>query len=168
TWPPLNPPAERWFSRGRGSTGVAGPVTRSGAPPARTESDRRAPMSHFITKCDPVENCGAHRTLAPVDPPAVKTGRATHGSTRSTATQRARTRPCRRQCPWGSDPQMKSPPPPPVDRIERTVNPVALTILLVCLAGALLAVRLAPNAIGATLMTWMIVILAVCGAFGLL
>jgi two-component system cell cycle sensor histidine kinase/response regulator CckA len=63
---------------------------------------------------------------------------------------------------------MKSPPPAPVDRIERTVNPVALTILLVCLAGALLAVWLAPNAIGATLMTWMIVILAVCGAFGLM
>src|SRR3984957_4331219 len=125
-------------------------------------------MSHFITKCDPVENCGAHRTLAQVAPPAVKTGRATHGSTRSTATQRARTRPCRRQCPWGSDPQMKSPPPPPVDRIERTVNPVALTILLVCLAGALLALWLAPNALGATLMTWMIVLLAACGAFGLL
>ena len=63
---------------------------------------------------------------------------------------------------------MKSPPPPPVDRIERTVNPVALAILLVCLAGALLAVWLAPSAVGATLMTWMIVILAVCGAFGLL
>jgi two-component system, cell cycle sensor histidine kinase and response regulator CckA len=63
---------------------------------------------------------------------------------------------------------MKSPPPPPVDRIERTVNPVALAILLVCLAGALLALWLAPSAIGATLMTWMIVILAVCGAFGLL
>src|SRR6202051_4772478 len=63
---------------------------------------------------------------------------------------------------------MKSPPPPPVDRIERTVNPVALAILLVCLAGALLAVWLAPNAVGVTLMTWMIVILAVCGAFGLL
>src|ERR1700761_4861615 len=63
---------------------------------------------------------------------------------------------------------MKSPPPAPVDRIERTVNPVALAILLVCLAGALLAVWLAPSAIGVTLMTWMIVILAVCGAFGLL
>ena len=63
---------------------------------------------------------------------------------------------------------MKSPPPPPVDRIERTVNPVALAILLVCLAGALLALWLAPSAIGAMLMTWMIVILAVCGAFGLL
>ena len=68
----------------------------------------------------------------------------------------------------GNDPQMKSPPPAPVDRIERTVNPVALAILLVCLAGALLALWLAPSAIGATLMTWMIVILAVCGAFGLL
>ena len=63
---------------------------------------------------------------------------------------------------------MKSPPPPPVDRVERTVNPVALAILLVCLAGALIALWLAPSATGATLMTWMIVILAVCGAFGLL
>jgi two-component system, cell cycle sensor histidine kinase and response regulator CckA len=63
---------------------------------------------------------------------------------------------------------MKSPPPPPVDRIERTVNPAALAILLVCLAGAILAVWIAPNAIGARLMTWMIVILAICGSFGLL
>ena len=63
---------------------------------------------------------------------------------------------------------MKSAPPPPVDRIERTVNPIALAILVVCLAGALLALWLAPSAIGASLLTWMIVILAVCGAFGLL
>jgi two-component system, cell cycle sensor histidine kinase and response regulator CckA len=63
---------------------------------------------------------------------------------------------------------MKSAPPPPVDRIERTVNPLALAILIVCLAGALLALWLAPSAVGATLLTWMIVILAVCGAFGLL
>ena len=63
---------------------------------------------------------------------------------------------------------MKSPPPAPVDRIERTVNPVALAVLLACLAGALLALWLAPNVMGATLMTWMIVFLAVCGAFGLL
>src|SRR5271163_2216373 len=63
---------------------------------------------------------------------------------------------------------MKSAPPPPVDRIERTVNPLALTILVVCLAGALLALWLAPSAIGVSLMTWMIVILAICGAFGLL
>src|ERR1700722_18930832 len=122
-------------------------------------------MSHFITKCDPVENCGARQGSRP----AAKTWRAAHGSTPSTVIDSARSpSPGRRQCPWGSDPQMKSPPPPPVDRIERTVNPVALTILLVCLAGALLALWLAPNAIGATPMTWMIVILAVCGAFGLL
>jgi two-component system, cell cycle sensor histidine kinase and response regulator CckA len=63
---------------------------------------------------------------------------------------------------------MKSSPPPPVDRIERTVNPLALTILVVCLAGALLAFWLAPSAVGVSLMTWMIVILAICGAFGLL
>src|SRR5271163_3597014 len=63
---------------------------------------------------------------------------------------------------------MKSAPPPPVDRIERTVNPLALAILIVCLAGALLALWLAPSAIGATLLTWMIVILAICGGFGLL
>ncbi|HEX9170248.1 MAG TPA: ATP-binding protein [Roseiarcus sp.] len=63
---------------------------------------------------------------------------------------------------------MKSAPPPPVDRIERTVNLLALAILIACLAGALLALWLAPSAIGATLLTWMIVFLAVCGAFGLL
>ena len=63
---------------------------------------------------------------------------------------------------------MKTAPPPPVDRIERAVNPLALAILIVCLAGALLALWLAPSAIGATLLTWMIVILAVCGAFGLI
>ena len=62
---------------------------------------------------------------------------------------------------------MKSAPPPPVDRIERTVNPLALAILIVCLAGALLALWLAPSAIGASLMTWMIVILAICGGFRL-
>ena len=55
-----------------------------------------------------------------------------------------------------------------MDRIERTVNPLALTILVVCLAGALVARWLAPNAAGAPIMTWMIVVLAICGAFGLL
>ena len=63
---------------------------------------------------------------------------------------------------------MKSTPPPPVDRIERTVNPLALSILVACLAGAVLALWLAPNAAGAAIMTWMVVILAICGAFGLL
>ena len=63
---------------------------------------------------------------------------------------------------------MKSTPPPPVDRIERTVNPLALSILVVCLAGAVLTLWLAPSAAGPAIMTWMIVILAVCGAFGLL
>src|SRR6185437_14108178 len=84
------------------------------------------------------------------------------------SSRRVRVRPHRSPCRRGSDPEMKFPPPPPVDRIERTVNPVALAILLACLAGALLAVWLAPKAIGAVLMTWMIVILAICGAFGLL
>ena len=63
---------------------------------------------------------------------------------------------------------MKLAPPPPVDRIERTVNPLALTILALCLAGALLARWLAPNAAGVSIMTWMIVVLAICGAFALL
>jgi two-component system cell cycle sensor histidine kinase/response regulator CckA len=63
---------------------------------------------------------------------------------------------------------MKSAPHPPVDRIERTVNPLALAALIVCLAGALLALYLAPSASGATVLTWMIVILAICGGFGLL
>ena len=61
----------------------------------------------------------------------------------------------------GFDPQMKSPPPAPVDRIERTVNPVALIgPRSPAWPARILALWLAPNAIGATLMTWMIVILA--------
>ena len=62
----------------------------------------------------------------------------------------------------GFDPLMNfTPPPPPVDRIERTMNPLALSILVVCLAGAILAVWLSPNAVGAMIITWMIVIGAV-------
>jgi hypothetical protein len=38
-------------------------------------------MSHFITKCDPVENYGVHRTFAQVERRAVKTWRIAHGST---------------------------------------------------------------------------------------
>ena len=63
---------------------------------------------------------------------------------------------------------MKSTTPPAVDRIERTVNPLALTILIVCLGGALVARWFAPDAAGAPIMTGMIVVLAICGAFGLL
>jgi hypothetical protein len=91
-------PAERWSAWrprskiGRGS--VTDPARRRGY----AESDRRAPhvtfhnKSHFITKCDPVENCGARRTFAQVEPPAVKTGFTAHGSTRSTASESAYSR----------------------------------------------------------------------------
>src|SRR5579871_1018955 len=68
----------------------------------------------------------------------------------------------------GFDRQMKSTPPAPVDRIERTTNPLMLSILVACLAGAIAALWLAPNTVGATMMTWMIVVLAFFGAFGLL
>ena len=120
----------------------------------------------FITKCDPVENWGIHPTFAQVRRFAVKTSDAAHGSTRATAIELGAF--AFGNVLSGFEPQMKTAPPPPVDRIERTVNPLALAILIVCLAGALLALWLAPSAIGATLLTWMIVILAVCGAFGLL
>jgi two-component system cell cycle sensor histidine kinase/response regulator CckA len=64
---------------------------------------------------------------------------------------------------------MKSTPPaPPVDRIERTMNPVALAVLGLALAGAIAAVWLAPPAAGATVVSSIIVALAFCGAFGLL
>jgi hypothetical protein len=87
-----NSPAKRWCRLRPRSKIRRGPVTRSGAPAARAESDRRAPMSHFITKCDPVENCGPHRTFDRVERPAVETGLAAHGSTRSSAIESARSR----------------------------------------------------------------------------
>ena len=64
---------------------------------------------------------------------------------------------------------MKStPPPPPVDRIERTANPIVLTLLAICLAGAILTLWLAPKPISSLIISWMLVILAFFGAFGLL
>jgi hypothetical protein len=39
-------------------------------------------MSHFLTKCEPFENCGARRSFAQLERPAVKTGPTAHGSTR--------------------------------------------------------------------------------------
>jgi two-component system cell cycle sensor histidine kinase/response regulator CckA len=61
-----------------------------------------------------------------------------------------------------------TPPPPPVDRIERTVNPIVLTLLVLCLVGAILVLWLAPKAASAVIVSWMIVVLAFFGAFGLL
>jgi hypothetical protein len=96
-----NSPAERCFSlRPRSKTGRGPVIPAWRAACARRISSTRA-MSHFITKCDPVENCGVHRTFAQIERPAVKTWRTAHGSTGSTATRRARVRPCRRPCPWG-------------------------------------------------------------------
>ena len=61
-----------------------------------------------------------------------------------------------------------TPPLPPVDLVERTMNPLALSLIVLCLAGAILAVWLAPNAVGPTIIIWMIVILAFFGALALL
>jgi two-component system, cell cycle sensor histidine kinase and response regulator CckA len=64
---------------------------------------------------------------------------------------------------------MKStPPPPPVDRIERTANPVVLTFLALCLVGAILTLWLAPKPVSSMIISWMLVVLAFFGAFGLL
>jgi hypothetical protein len=85
----FNSPGERWFSlRPRSKT--RRPSDLGLAPPeARRISSTRA-MSHFITKCDPVENCGLHRIFAWIEQPAVETRRAAHGSKRSTASESAR------------------------------------------------------------------------------
>ena len=61
-----------------------------------------------------------------------------------------------------------TPPPPVVDRIERTANPLVLAALALGLAGAVFALWLAPNAAGMTIVTWMVVALAFCGACALL
>jgi len=63
---------------------------------------------------------------------------------------------------------MKSTPAPPVDRIERTVNPFVLAFLVLCLAGAIAALWLAPHPMGAMILSWLMVALAAFGALGLL
>ncbi len=69
----------------------------------------------------------------------------------------------------GFDLLMKStPPPPPVDRIERTANPVVLAFLALCLVGAIPTLWLAPKPVSSLIIFWMLVVLAFFGAFGLL
>ena len=63
---------------------------------------------------------------------------------------------------------MKSTPAPPVDRIERTVNPFVLVFLVLCLAGAIAALWLAPHPTGVMILSWLMVALAAFGALGLL
>ncbi len=60
-----------------------------------------------------------------------------------------------------------TPPPPPADRIERTANPLVLSVPALALASAVLAFWLGPDAAGMTTVTWVMVALASCGAFGL-
>ncbi|HKN29170.1 MAG TPA: ATP-binding protein [Roseiarcus sp.] len=61
-----------------------------------------------------------------------------------------------------------TPPPPLVDRIERTGNPLVLVVLLLAVGCAVLALWLAPNGAGMAIVTTTIVALAFCGALGLL
>jgi two-component system, cell cycle sensor histidine kinase and response regulator CckA len=63
---------------------------------------------------------------------------------------------------------MKSTPAPPVDRIERTVNPFVVAFLVLCLAGAIAALWLAPHPAGVMILSWLMVALAAFGALGLL
>ena len=58
-------------------------------------------------------------------------------------------------------------PSPALDRIERTTNPIVLVLLALALVGAVLAGWLAPAAIGALVLSTMVVALAVCGAAAL-
>ncbi len=63
---------------------------------------------------------------------------------------------------------MKSTPAPPVDRIERIVNPLALAVLALFLAVAAGALWVAPGATSMMILSWMLVALAACGVLGLL
>src|ERR1700676_5361304 len=109
-----------------------------------TRGSRSVSLS-LITKRDPVENCGRRPVLTPVLALAVETSMGPHASTSSL-------RPTRRGrkgiLSLGFDPLMKSTPAPPVDRIERTVNPFVLAILVLCLLGAVAAIWLAPRPTG--------------------
>src|ERR1700751_981306 len=63
---------------------------------------------------------------------------------------------------------MKSTPAPTADRIERTVNPFAVTVLVLCLAVSTGALWVAPGGSSAMILSWMLVALAACGVLGLL
>jgi two-component system, cell cycle sensor histidine kinase and response regulator CckA len=65
-------------------------------------------------------------------------------------------------------PMKSKPPPPPVDQIERIVNPVALAVLALALAAATVVLWLAPSAASSTVISAIVVALAFCGALGLL
>ena len=59
-----------------------------------------------------------------------------------------------------------TPPPPVIDRTERTANPILLAVLVLALAGVAAAVWFAPNGLGPTIATYAIVALAFFGALG--
>src|SRR5271165_3338912 len=61
-----------------------------------------------------------------------------------------------------------TPPPPLVDRIERTANPLVLSVLALAAAGVSAALWFAPGGFGPTVVNWAIVALAFFGAMGLL
>ena len=61
-----------------------------------------------------------------------------------------------------------TPPPPLVDRIERTANPLVLAVLALAAAGVGAALWFAPGGFGPTVVNWAIVALAFFGAMGLL
>jgi len=61
-----------------------------------------------------------------------------------------------------------TPPPPLVDRIERTGNPVVLALLTLAASGAAFALWLAPNGTGVAVVAALVVALAFCGALALL
>ena len=130
---------------------------------ALTSGSRQAGPT-LITKRDPVENCGCRPVLASIGPSAVETSNGLHASKRPVANESAR----RESLSLGFDPLMKSTPAPPVDRIERTINPFALTVLILCLAVSIGALWVAPGGSSTMILSWMLVALAACGVLGLL
>ncbi len=61
-----------------------------------------------------------------------------------------------------------TPPPPAVDRTERSANPIVLAVLALVLAAVAAAVWLAPNGLGPTIVEGAVAALALFGALGLL
>ena len=61
-----------------------------------------------------------------------------------------------------------TPPPPVMDRIERTANPVALAVLAGALGGVAAAAWFAPNGLGPTIVNWAVAAFALVGGLGLL
>ena len=118
-----------------------------------------------ITNDEANENCGFRRISGGTMARRVKTSLRARGSRSLVEIDSARAS----RDKLGSILAMTSTPPPPaVDRTERSANPIVLAVLALVLAAVAAAVWLAPNGLGPIIVEGAVAALALFGALGLL